>query len=423
MNGYHVLEFPLIDAAPEAAIQFLPYGTRVLKVRVTNPAGHPDTFVMRSAHTPIGFGKTCAFTHEDQGTDFRLSWGGGHEHGACLLGADRELEFGNRRIKIPFEACRPLPPEREAWVYLNLQHVAGPPDVPRTLTLTVHDAEQPWQPPRFRLRLRLMPPVASDPVRLRPVAAEEYAFTGSQTPVYLPRWWSPAEVRFVGEAPPEVRIRLEANTMTVMCRTAQGMRRLMELFDHILAQDVDQGRAWDADLFHFGGPYFALRLWFFWLWPGGLTSLGQEIPDVERFDLVFHGETGQVAYVATDTHWHESWTTAPEDGAPVQAHLGLFSRQVLQQLTPAEQRDYEEYLDYVLHGSRSAVPAGVHIPALAVAQKLGLVHAARAPAWVWPEALRPVPGVLEVGLEAHVPYFSNCPPPPPGLVSSDPREG
>ncbi len=198
---------------------------------------------------------------------------------------------------------------------------------------------------------------------------------------------------------------------------------MFDLFDHIAAQGVDQGRAWDADLFHFGGPYFALRLWFFWLWPGKIAFLGHEVPDVERFDLVFHGETGEVAYAATDTHWRETWTLAPPDGSPVDGNLGLFSRKVLEQLTPREKADYEEYLDYVLHGAHHHLPAGVHIPALTVARELGLLQGTRAPAWVWPEALRPAPGVLEVGLEAHVPYFTNCPPPPPGMVSSDPREG
>jgi len=140
MNGYHILDFPLINDPPEATIQFLPHGTRVLKVRMTNPDDLPGVFVLRSEHLPPGFGESCAYSHEDGGTDFRLSWGGGHEQGACLLGADRMITAGPHHIKLPFEECQPLPTGQEAWVYLSLHHMAGPHDQPRTLTLTVQRA-------------------------------------------------------------------------------------------------------------------------------------------------------------------------------------------------------------------------------------------------------------------------------------------
>ncbi len=422
MNGYHILEFPLTDDPPPARIQFLPYGTRVLKVRVTNPHALGETLLLHSVHLPPGFGQTCAYSHEDEGTDFRLSWGGGHDRGACLWGADRQISLAGHDIRLPFEECRPLPSDREAWVYLNLHHLRGPFDRPRTLTLGVYPADRPQEPPRFRLPVHLEPPTVADPVRLT-AQDGDYTFRGRQVPAYLPRWWSPATVTYTDTPPPNLHIRLDGNRLTVDCQTAHGPRRMLELFDHIAAQSIQQGRAWDADLFHFGGPFFVLRLWFFWLWQGGLAFLGQEVPDVERFDLLFHAETGQVRYVATDTHWRESWTPAPADGSPVEGHIGLFSRQVLERLAPAEQRDFEAYLDYVLHGAHQDMPPGVHIPALNVARELGLLQATRAPAWVWPEAVAVVPGVLAVGPEAHVPYFSNCPPPPPGMVSSDPREG
>jgi hypothetical protein len=52
---------------------------------------------------------------------------------------------------------------------------------------------------------------------------------------------------------------------------------------------------------------------------------GEEVPDAERFDLLFDAETGEVLFIGTDLHWQELWGRV-EPGRPVRAqilHFGL----------------------------------------------------------------------------------------------------
>ena len=168
VQAYHVLEFPLTAPPPaEQAIDFLPYGTRTLKIKLTNPQRVPDVLVLRSQHVQPGFGDSFFFSHEEDGTDFRVSWGGGHERGACLVGRDRVVEVGDKKVRIPIQECQPLlDPAAEtpsSLVYLNVTHTGGPFDRARRLLLVARPADDSRPGPLFRLPVRLDPPAVSHP--------------------------------------------------------------------------------------------------------------------------------------------------------------------------------------------------------------------------------------------------------------------
>ena len=189
-NAYHTLDFPLRDNLPAQSIDFLPHGTRTLKIRVTNPDQVKGKFVMRSANVPKGFGKQLFYSHEEGGENFRISWGGGQEKGVCLRGEDVKAE----EKKIPIRVCRDL--DGESFIYLNVTHVAGPNDKPYTLLLGVFEVEESVEAdPVYSLEITLTPPSqikdrkVTDPIRLVRDRAR-YQFKGTEVPSYVNRWWS-----------------------------------------------------------------------------------------------------------------------------------------------------------------------------------------------------------------------------------------
>ncbi|MCI0398000.1 MAG: hypothetical protein L0332_27460 [Chloroflexi bacterium] len=415
---YHTIEFPLRPDPPPMSIDFLPYGTRTLKIRLTNSDGVAGRLVLRSRHVPPGFGASVFYTHEDKTSDFRVSWGGGHELGACLLGRDKEKEVGSKKIRLPFEECAPLPGDSASYVYLNVSHLSGAFDRPRTLSLVVLPEDAPHADPLFTLPLRLEAPKVLDPARLLPAGERSYTFTGQHIPVYLSRWWSPAQVKYSQTAPPlpHLRLQMAGENLTITMATRPGQRPadyrpVALLRDSVKFQDVGGSRAFSAEFYHFTGRYFVIRLWFFWLWKSGLATWGNEIPDAERFDLVIDSQALAVVYAATDTHWREAWTAAPPSGEPLEAQIGLFSSNVLASQSSLRRKKRDQYLDWMINHHAAGGPATrPHVPAEVVRRVLeeGSIPA---------EDLGP-------GLEAHVPYFVNCPAPEgENFISSDPREG
>jgi hypothetical protein len=305
-----------------------------------------------------------------------------------------------------------LPAGAAGFVYLNLAHTAGPFDRERELLLAVHDEADPHGPALFRQPVTLRPPAVTDPVRLVPAGPGRYTFEGREAPAYLSRWWSPPAVAYSLPDPPRPELALEiaGNNLEVRLETAAGPRAIARLLDSIAFGDIGSARAFEAELYHFTGPYYVLRLWFSWLWKAGLATWGHEIPDAERFDLVIDAIAGRALYAATDTHWREAWAPAPDSGAPVEAQIGLFSSSVLANKSRLQRKKRDQYLDWMLafHAAPETRPRP-HIPADIVRRALEEGIAATD---------------LGPGLEAHVPYFTNCPRPEgENFVSSDPRQG
>lgn len=210
-TDYYVVDFPLKSDLEPLTIAYLPFGTRTLKIKVTNPDRIPGRLILRSEHLPAEFGTRRFYTHEQGSTHFRLSWGGGREKGACIVGRDITVQGK----KVPIQECRELLDGSASFVYLNLTHWDGPFDQTYLLRLTVFceddcagglDISQPLA----SLDLQLTPPQqilngeVNDPVRLVQ-SGQAYAFAGRDIPVYLDRWWSPQHVQYGQDLPPPHR--------------------------------------------------------------------------------------------------------------------------------------------------------------------------------------------------------------------------
>ena len=423
-SGFHVLEVPVQGQPGPQSIDYLPFGTRTLKLRVT--AEDPDALrgqrlILRSEHLPKSFGRRRLYSHEDGTTHFRVSWGGGRNRtGACLSSADVMV----LNHKVPLQECREIG-WQPSYVYLNVTHSNGPFDVPYHLLLGIHREGAPQhEPPVQVIPVTLTPPqqvsdgLVKQPFRYNPRTG---SFVGAHVPGYLGRWWSPWQVRYVELASvPSLHIAHYENILAVEGRSAPedhagGRPRIAEIADHIGFQGVvGDTRLFDAELYHLHGDYFVLRLWFSWLMEHGIRTGLDEIPDAERFDLVIDAVANQVVFAATDFHWREVWVRACADAhAPVRGHLGLMSESGLQYVKdklPVLDSARESWLacvEEVLQQDNWS--SGLRVPSETVCTEL------RGPGQVTSRGL---------GLEAHVPSLENCLP-PDGLdfVSSDPNWG
>jgi hypothetical protein len=447
MNGadtqsWHELEFPL-DAGEtaEAEIDYVPYGTRTLKIKVVKVGPVRETLVLRSRHLPEGFGKSRYYSHEEGGTDFRLSWGGGHEQGACLRGADVVKQVAGKDVSIPVEVCRPLAAhEKTSYVYLNLTHLGGSVGEPRTLLLGAWPESGNSSPgePVYALRLKLNPPQVADPVRLVADGEEgSYRFQGGQVPAYLPRWWSPQAVSYPADTPALPDLRLQVGREAANVFFSGDEDPIARVRDLVPGEISGQYRDWRAELYHLKDQFFVLRLWFFWLWQpergvlekalnslfgaGGAildTEIAfEEIPDAERLDFVFDAETKRVRYVATDAHWREVWAQPVKNQIP-EAQIGMWSPTVwaaMLSITDAgEKARYSKWLgtfDAVKKELKRRDKGAVapHKPSDAIYQSL-------------PAGFNRGK-TLAPGAVPHVPILNYCEEPPLELVSSDPRDG
>ncbi len=421
---YFTIEFPLKPDLEPISIDFLPFGTRTLKILVTNPERVPGRLIIRSSHLPEDFGDSRFYSYEEEGSNFRLSWGGGREQGACVVGRDVHIQ-GKR---VPIQECRELLDDSASYVYLNLTHCDGPFDQTYTLRLTVHcedDCQDGIDPSEtlFSLDLLLTPPQqitsgeVSDPVRLIK-EGNTYTFAGSDVPAYLNRWWSPQKVTYEqdGLALPELRLKMKKNRLRIEDPKRKGReKRLAQVQDNILFQDViDEARDFSAELYHFSDHFFVLRLWFSWLEKRGVETLLDEIPDAERFDLLIDTQKHRVAYAATDFHWRETWVPVPSSKRLyVKAHLGLFSDHGLsfiKKKLPLLDSNYDGWLEWMeTLISQDQDSSEVRIPSemvrLAVKKELEAKD-------------------LGANVEAHVPYFENCERPESvDFISSDPTKG
>jgi hypothetical protein len=417
---YHTLDFPLkTDRLADQSIDFLPYGTRTLKIKVTNPERVRGKLVMRSNKVPQGFGDRVFYSHEEDGTNLRVTWGGGHKRGACLLGRDRML-VGK---KVPIQECVELLEQPESYVYLNITHVDGPFDKAYALTLSVHREEDPVDAnPLFKLPVALTPPQqvrdrqVQDPVRFD---HETYTFRGTHAPNYLNRWWSPEEVSYPLDVPPlpDLRFHIEGNLLKTRIaagtdrRGAKKFKTIAQVQDNIPFQDViDEARYFDAELYHLTKHFFVLRLWFSWLEQRSYETALDEIPDAERFDFVIDGRKCQIVYAATDFHWREAWAPAPRNPRLyVKAHIGLFSEEGRGFL--AEKFPLDGWLSQVEELiKQESETAKRRVPADDVVRR------------ALEEGLKAED--LGIGFEAHVPYLENCDRPESiDFISSDPTKG
>lgn len=398
MANYHKIDFHLKrDNRPEE-INFLPYGTRTLKIRTKRYEDDPKIYILRSSHVPRDFGDDQFYSHEEGSSNFRLSWGGGRRRKGACLAAEDSVKIGGHGL---LQDCVAMTAD-SSYTYLNLTHLSGPIDKSYDLLLGAYLSDgDDDDPPVYSTLIRLTPPLqiangtVQQPLRHNKDLGKSM-FEGKHAPIYLARWWSPEEVSYEPvQTVPDLRITADDNLLSIHLngRTTP----LVTIQDNVKMQKILQSRTFDAELFRWD-QYYVLRLWFAWLETHGLKTVMDEIPDAERFDFVIDVENKFVVYAATDLHWREVWVPGPDNPADtIKAGIGLFNSTAVKSLPDVtdvieEAKEYEK--EAGSHGPR--IPTDTVVPG----------------------------GSLEKGIfEAHVPYFQDLEPEGVEFISSDPREG
>ena len=426
-ENFHVIKFPLKKDLPAQKIEFVPHGTRTLKILVTNPDPEKITgkYVLRSRNVPDEFPKTKFFSHEKGGANFRVSWGGGYETGVCLNGVDKQIAGK----KIPVRECVEL--VEPSYIYINVTHVSGPVDQSYTLELGIYPVKNSKNSKRkYSLDIILEPPKQiaakeiTDPIHLDHSSKHEFTFTGSDVPDYIDRWWSSPVVNYSKPANdiPELKLVADDNRLEIKLKDGVKFETIAHVQDNVRFQDViDKARYFDAELYHFHEQYFVLRLWFAWLEKHLSTKFSDEFPDAERFDLLIDSKKRRVVYAATDYHWREVWVPVPRPKRHryLIAHLGMFSNELLKligdklPLLGSKVDSWLEWATDAIHeAEKEEAKSGDSKPRIPSVQ-----------------VYRAVKGEIKAehlgaNVEAHVPSFENVSKPEGiGFISSDPQKG
>lgn len=365
----------------EVTVDYLPFGTRVLKIKVVNTAGPTDVpLILRPANTPSRHENAGWFAaHADNRSDIWVTWGGGHELGPCAHGRDIGWQ----------ERCAPLGRNASSHAYLYVTHRPESPTASlsdATLTLLAvagsgasarglggeaclnckerAEAATPVGSLRINLRVPYAGAIA-DPFRpLWATGEDRIVFRGSQIPTYLSRWWPDPCIQYHSAVLPDLSIHYQPLSAPATWPWPRLWRAVGAALigepgrlevrlggDPIMtiAGTIEpalfRGRWVLPEVYRFYSPhYLVLRLWFFWLDTGldVLRHRMHEIPDIERFDVLIDLEEGKALYAGTDLHWREMWGAV--QAQPIKSHIGLSAGKLFRLLGQRLEDEFFELL-------------------------------------------------------------------------------
>ena len=354
------------------SLDYQPFGVKVIKLRVqrnqaTKPAlgkiwVRPKGYVRTQAKSKDP-ARWRAFGAVEGDPDLWVAWGAGDEDGFGVKLAERFIAK---------KETAPLDDDRAYYIYLHL--IDRPPDpfsrVLAAKTLTVQAVDEHGGVHGEKKIQLTVPAQASNPARAHwdwnlDNGVSTITFRGAdggtvQVPRYVSRWWPTRQVQY---GPADLSSFLQNLKITY---ERQGQNENLSqlrvwLGDTLLARiggylglPLHDCRLVSLEVFRFLDDYhWVVRLWFFWLhlnftpdqlmafvppsrrdgWQAEAkrvcASLGnplipyyrrEEVPDIERFDLIVNPQNLDHKYVGTDTHWQEFWATVKE-GEPLKAKI------------------------------------------------------------------------------------------------------
>ena len=350
------------------SVDYQPFGIKVLKLRIqrnqtSKPALKPIWIYPKGYVRPDAKADDPAlwrvYGTAENDADLWVAWGAGDERGFCVKTRDRFMID-----KVPL----PLDDDEFYYVYLHLIHRPQDPfaHTPTEKTLTVQAIGKDGQVHGEKTVRLTVPEKASNPVRAHwdwdlDAGVSTITLRGAddgpaQLPLYVSRWWPVRHVEYVPLD--DAMARSLADLRIIYQRRGQvdvllGDTHLAE-FTGDLALPLHDYRLCTAEVFRFLDDYhLVVRLWFYWVhlgfspeqlmtfvpperradWRaeaervhkdlrGGLLSWHrrEEVPDVERFDLLLDLTNLDEKFVGTDTHWQEFWALV-EQGQPLRARI------------------------------------------------------------------------------------------------------
>lgn len=356
------IDIRLVDestAVSDTSVDYIPFGVKVLKLQIRKVSGSDTVKVWIRTKNFKGDQDSCAiYGHADDGEDLWIVWGAGDVVGFCAKYVDQ----------VHKKVTTVLDDDQPHWVYLHLLHRPDDPlnHQPKDHRLTIVavttgneilgkcSKRQHQTTILAEKTFTLTVPKEATNHPIRPVwhrgAEVSYIdFQGDEIPQYVSRWWPTRQVSYQAGRPPRVRLaysRLangDEGKVEAWLENNNGQTLLAEISGH-LTRPVHDLRWFVPELHRFyDGELYVLRLWFFWIdeeisaddllsfvpepEKDGRRLLAQdeaaaimrskfgrpgwdgqyEVPDVERFDIIFDPRDLNTKYGCTDGHWKEMW--------------------------------------------------------------------------------------------------------------------
>lgn len=390
----------------ENSVDYQPFGVKVLKLRVRRNQNSKPTLGPIWIH-PQGYqrpdgksddpAKWRVYGTAVANSDLWVAWGAGDEKGFC---AKTIKQFGF--LEKPVD----LDDDGDYYIYLHLIHRPSDPfvhvlkDIPLSLQATSKDGKTVFGELAVTLTV---PKNTTNPIRpnwqwnqadqASVITMQGVASSNAQVPLYFSRWWPSQKITWAN---------VDTETMQFIQSIKLIYKRRFENKDqgHIevfvgdtgvasiygdLTLPMHDARLANIEVFQFLDDYHVvLRLWFYWVHLGftadelltylpadqknvgrdeaerltkdvrkGLLSWRkrEEVPDVERFDIVLDPNNLDVKYVGTDTHWQEFWAVVAE-GEPLKARIATLSDtfRVLKQAQNVPQKEAPPVFDPLANG-------------------------------------------------------------------------
>lgn len=305
------IDFSLTHPAEDASTFYRPWGTRILKVKVSTDVSAPALRIRPKRILREEVEKGIFRAYSDDCDAFIISWGGGHEPGPCIQSKD---------FLKAFEKCTEMEAGAASTIFFNLSHLG--PELPATATVTLEAYDEETGEVFASLPISVQKPDGLPETIMMLNQSEPGCWqpTLGLLPEYDPRWW-PRPVTYTAATAP-VPLSIQRDGLSLVVKWSG--KQIAIITDHTEPSILDTD-AITFELFEFDEWHVALRAWFFWLDRnmGGDFFVGRhEVPDAERFDLLIRKRDGRVTLACTDLHWRETWGMVEEDDI-LHATLGL----------------------------------------------------------------------------------------------------
>jgi hypothetical protein len=364
------IEIQLVDertAVAETTVDYVPFGLKVLKLQVRKLAGPSRNVWLRPANFRRDEDVHAIYGYADDGHDLQVVWGAGDVMG---FSANYREQAGTKRaVALDDDDAhfvylhlfhRPVQPETHLLRdrQLTIVAVTSGDDEDRRVATSGGERRRQERVVASKTFTLTVPSGADDPARAlwsrHPDGrGSTITFIGRDAPAYVSRWWPSRRVAYrpVEALPPitlayERLVKNREGAIDASLEAASGPVPLARVGGH-LTLPLHDLRWFVPELYRFyGDRHYALRLTFFWydehidaadllsfvpegqrpgllaqaeaeaarLMGTGLAGawLGwrrmYEIPDVERFDIIFNPDSPALKYVCSDGHWREFWT-------------------------------------------------------------------------------------------------------------------
>lgn len=370
--GINDVEIKVIERqelSDATSVDYHPFGVKVLKLGVRRRKSVendlPPLWIRPEGYqTPDLDSQPHAFGRADDDEDLWVAWGAGDEAGFAVNLADKNV----------FEKeSAPITDDTLYHIYLHLIHRPADPLTHqlnnKTLTVVAADAKGDIY---GKLTVQLTTPQNSpNPVRTswawnQDNDASTLTFQGvgdaaAQLPRLVARWWPSQKI--VYEDVDAKTAEFLSQLKIIYKRQADADRGQLTCFhgDLVIADiagdirlPIHDQRLCAVDLFRFPDDHhIVIRVWFYWLhltfstdeltafapaehlsaWQAQAGQLKanldsgsipwhirEEVPDLERFDLILDPDNLRLQYVGSDAHWKEFWAEV-DKGETLQARI------------------------------------------------------------------------------------------------------